>query len=1116
MGARLRIVAMVAATAMVAVSVGGIAPPASAATGSHDNGSGKPPKPPRPLERTLSESAAAHANSDAPGIAKKADPGAEEEAGSLVASPTVVSVASPPDSAPAFVFTKWTEQGPGPTLGGQDEGLTAQQNPVTGAVTAIATDPASADVAYVGTANGGIWKTTNATASSPTWTPLTDHQLSLAISDLAISPASSSTLYAATGSFSSGALGEPGVGVYKSTDSGATWTLLGASHFLNRRLGTVRPTTLNSGNVVMAGVYDASAGNDGVWRSTDGGTTWARISGSGGLPEGGVNAIVGDPGNANRFYAAVRTGTPGVYRSTDGGITWSAVNTGLTNLASADRILLSVHNDASVNAVYAATLSTLTVTGVFRSTNQGGGWTAMDLPPSIFPGNQANLHGALLADRTSATKVYIAGDRQAKPFPNGVGANDFSLRAFVGNAAVASGSQWSSITNNGANATSPHADSRRLTFDASGNILAGTDGGIYRLSSPATSARVWSSVIGTLRATEFWSTGYDTSTNTLLGGAQDTGSPEQTANGSLTWRDFQTADGGQVAVDTTSTAGKSIRYTTRQNLGGFNRATFDSAGNQLTSAAVGLIVNGTGGQNLFQWDPNIRFVQPYVLNNVDPTRMLVATADLYESSDRGDTLTDRTGQVGAFITAAAYGGRANGVNNADVAYFATAAPSLSVRTTAGGAFNKLTNYPGGTPISMAIDPQNWHTVVVVDTADHVWVSTNTGTSWSEITLNLHGLQPGTFASQVTFLAGPSSVSDDAIAVAGYGGVFGLRNPTSITASSAWTRIGGGGLPNVLVEDLRYDPSDDLLVAGTFGRGAWTLAHPELTMPKFLPQLSISDPTVLEPASGTTTATFTVRLSSASSSTVAVNYATSDGTATAASGDYNAVATTALTFAPGTTSRSVSVTVNADNRHEPDETFSLTLSSAANAALDDTAGTATILDNTGPFLVSVADASVTQPTTGSTTLNFPVTLSATPAAGESATVVVATLDGTATAAAGDYNPVPPTTLTFTNATGPVQNVAVTVNSGPASEANENPVPHRLEAIDQCGDIRHQRRRHDRRGRRPTTAVGLRHRRPSRRARDHDCDCPVPRVPQRAGHIAGERDLPHRRRHRDRGR
>src|SRR5206468_1178332 len=105
---------------------------------------------------------------------------------------------------------------------------------------------------------------------------------------------------------------------------------------------------------------------------------------------------------------------------------------------------------------------------------------------------------------------------------------------------------------------SPHADSRRLTFDASGNILAGTDGGIYRLTNPGSSTRTWSSVIGNLRASEFYSVAYDTSTNTLLGGAQDTGSPEQSAAGSFTWQEFQKADGGQVAVDTTSLAGKSI------------------------------------------------------------------------------------------------------------------------------------------------------------------------------------------------------------------------------------------------------------------------------------------------------------------------------------------------------------------------------------------------------------------------------------------------------------------------------------------------------------------------------------------------------------------------------
>ena len=85
--------------------------------------------------------------------------------------------------AAALAAPAWVEQGPGPILNAQDEGLT--NNPVAGAINAIV--PISADIVFVGTVNGGVWKTSNATAATPTWTPLTDIQLpALSINSLAV------------------------------------------------------------------------------------------------------------------------------------------------------------------------------------------------------------------------------------------------------------------------------------------------------------------------------------------------------------------------------------------------------------------------------------------------------------------------------------------------------------------------------------------------------------------------------------------------------------------------------------------------------------------------------------------------------------------------------------------------------------------------------------------------------------------------------------------------------------------------------------------------------------------------------------------------------------------
>ncbi len=127
--------------------------------------------------------------------------------------------------------------------------------------------------------------------------------------------------------------------------------------------------------------------------------------------------------------------------------------------------------------------------------------------------------------------------------------------------------------------------------------------------------------------------------------------------------------------------------------------------------------------------------------------------------------------------------------------------------------------------------------------------------------------------------------------------------------------------------------------------------------------------LVEGNSGSSTANFTVTLSQPSLWPVTVSYATSNGTATAGS-DYAATSGT-LTFAPGQTAQTVAVTVYGDTILEPDETFSLSLSSPANATIARATATGTILnDDVG---LSVADVSVTEGDTGSTPANFVVSL-----------------------------------------------------------------------------------------------------------------------------------------------
>ena len=198
-----------------------------------------------------------------------------------------------------------------------------------------------------------------------------------------------------------------------------------------------------------------------------------------------------------------------------------------------------------------------------------------------------------------------------------------------------------------------------------------------------------------------------------------------------------------------------------------------------------------------------------------------------------------------------------------------------------------------------------------------------------------------------------------------------------------------------------------------------------------PSFSVDDPSVAEGDAGTASLTFTVTLSAASGKTVTVDYATADGTATTAGSDYTGTTGT-LTFAPGETTKTVTVTVSGDITQEADETVRLNLSNAIEATIADSQGTGTITNDDGAPTISVSDVSHNEGNAGTTTYSFTVSLNK-PAASD-VTVDYATADNTATAGT-DYTAVGTTTLTFT-AGQTSKTVDVTVSGDTTYEENES--------------------------------------------------------------------------------
>jgi hypothetical protein len=234
-------------------------------------------------------------------------------------------------------------------------------------------------------------------------------------------------------------------------------------------------------------------------------------------------------------------------------------------------------------------------------------------------------------------------------------------------------------------------------------------------------------------------------------------------------------------------------------------------------------------------------------------------------------------------------------------------------------------------------------------------------------------------------------------------------------------------------DTVVEPDETFFVILSNPAGA-TIANPQgqgTILNNDLPRITINDVSIIEGSPGAATnVTFTVSLSAEYSGVVSVNYATANGTATSASGDYVATSGT-VTFQTGTTSQTVTVVVNGDARDENDETVNVNLSGAVNATIADSRGVGRILDDDDPPTMTVSDPTLTEGNSGTKNMSFTVSLSA--ASGKTVTVSYATADGSATAGS-DYQAKVPTTLTF-SAGQTSKTVTVKINGDTTLEPDE---------------------------------------------------------------------------------
>ncbi len=717
----------------------------------------------------------------------------------------------------------WTQVGPAPTTEGQVEGI--KDGEVSGAINVAVPHPTDSNIMYIGSVNGGVWKTTDAMAASPTWKSLTDDVPSLSIGALALDPtdASANTLLAGAGRFSSlSNLGGSLAGLLYTTDGGATWKVLdGGGQLRGLNVSGVAPR----GDVLVISVNRADNPNRaGIWRSTDQGATWTHLSGAMGTGLKGASPVLAaDPKEPKRLFtiSGNNLATSGLFRSDDSGATWvNKANMSLKNklfAAANAKIAVGHHNNVFV-AIVAA--STQRLSSVFRSADGGDTWTEMALPTiaegGIHPGGQGGIHLSLAADPANANIVYIGGDRQ-DGLPNSIGAFDYSGIIFRGDASLMPAKQWVHIThkplpsaaNSGTkNRSAPHADSRGMAVAANGVLIEVDDGGVYKRTDPTSALGDWFSLNGNLQVTEFHAVAWDPRAKIAIGGAQDTGTPQQKKKGVPRWGSVSKGDGGVVAVDYISSANRSIRYSSYYNLADLRRQTFDNTGTLIASENPTMIVLDSGNPI----DP--QFYTPIRVNRVNGLRLVFGAANsLYESIDQGDSLME----IGPGIRVNGTGPNpiAYGTQGNEAALYVGAGSKIYVRLEEGDTLNEATAYTGSFVNGIALHSSDAKRAFVIDQRQ-VFTTPDGGASFVNISGNLGTQTSATLRS----LAYVNTSPQDALVVGTDAGVFIAKGPTY----NSWSKF-GTGLPQAPVYYLEYnafDAMDKVFVAGTLGRGVWVL------------------------------------------------------------------------------------------------------------------------------------------------------------------------------------------------------------------------------------------------------------------------------------------------------
>jgi photosystem II stability/assembly factor-like uncharacterized protein len=649
--------------------------------------------------------------------------------------------------------------------------------PVSGRATAIVIDPRNPDRLFLGTAQGGVWRSIDAGAS---WQPITDDLPSLAVGALALDPQNPDIIFLGTGEANFAASSYYGAGLFKSTDGGNTWTRAGQ---LPTRtcISRIVFEPGNSQTVYVATSFARTTSakpitstESGIFKSADGGATWKK------LLDGVATDLIINPFSPANLMAAL--GDPagsdanGIYRSSNAGATWQLIGN-LPAGRDTGRIELA-QSLSSPNIIFASLshVGTGGLMGLFKSLDGGNNWARVDDAPD-YCGRQCFFNNFIAIHPTNPSIVFLGGVPLYRSTDGG--------RTYAN---VSSPQQFG---------PGLHADNHAMAFDPRDpkKIYVANDGGISRSPDMGNS---WTPLNNGLSTFQFLSvSAHPTDGRRAFGGTQDNGTLLYT--GTPTWRQVDVGDGGDIVIDPREPNMVYHFYFfllfARSNNGGLN----------FSIRTDGLPVSDSG----FPTERTL-FYAPLIIDPVNPGTLYTGSTRIYRTTSRGEfwlpisgDLTRGIGSISAIAV---------GANGPGTIYAGTSDGNV-VRTTDGGnSWQQInTGLPNRFVTRLAIDPTAPQVVYATYSGfgtGHIYKTTDGGQNWTDVSGNLPDIPVNAIAIDTE--------APNTIYLATDIGVF-----VSRTGGGGWIMI-REGLPAVTVFDLDLNRKTGSLIAATHGRGMFTL------------------------------------------------------------------------------------------------------------------------------------------------------------------------------------------------------------------------------------------------------------------------------------------------------